>query len=268
MRVIFIEIDSQVFIFYTFCVHINMYTFILLFFCSYTIIAMSKIYPSGQFVHVVHCGLCDTDENVNWFCKTCVKYLCDHCKKMHSKIPSCENHEIGTVGEGRKATKDKTNSLCKDHGEPILYLCKTCDSTELCLKCAGGRHHKHDLESIEDMLEKMRKDFKEDIRSLLASQSELSKAKKALHTHVQKINSDIETSINEIKERHEEITKLKAEFVQSLEAERERSKRQIEESNTTLLKSIADLDAVVQAAETEAAQRSGLALVKFFQEFK
>ena len=228
--------------------------------------AMSKSYPVGQFAHIIQCGLCD-NEDVNWFCKHCVKYLCDDCKKMHAKIPSCENHDIGTVGDG-KVLQDKSSILCKEHGEPMQYLCKSCDSVEVCLKCAGGEHRKHDLENIADVVDAMRKGFSETMKSLAASRSELENAREELKKKEREFHSTIDSARSDIVQRYEEIRKLKDGLIHQLEVERDRGQTQFEKGNTALIKSSSEIDAVMQDAQAETDQLSGLPLVRCIKGLK
>ena len=187
--------------------------------------------------------------------------------RTHLKIPSCENHEICSIGEGKKF-QQKSSPLCKEHGELIQYRCKTCNAKEICIKCAGGGHRKHDLENIDTIVEEIRKEFDVVIQELIASRSEVEKASKELIKRQDKISLNIDCVIQEITQRYEEIRKLKEDFVEKLEAERTQSKCDIAERKKALQKSISDIDTVLNEAQMEADQRSGFGLVKFCQEFK
>ena len=173
---------------------------------------MSKQYPTEQFVRVVKCELCDAQDDVNWFCKNCIKNLCDSCKKMHIKIPSLSSHNIGTVGDGWRVDRN-AKMLCEEHGELIQYKCTTC-SNDICVRCAVDKHRQHELIDMKKEDEEKMVNFRLFLESKTESLARIKETKKSvedrkhkLKTNADKSKQDIITCFDKILEYRETMLK-------------------------------------------------------------
>ena len=225
--------------------------------------AMSKLYPTEQFVLTVKCELCDSQENVNWFCKNCIKNLCDNCKKVHSKIPSLSTHEIITIGEGLRVDRC-AKVLCKTHGELIQYRCETC-SSDACPKCVAASHYKHDLIDMKSEEDKSVEKFK---RFLAVKQNfgvKIRQCRTEIKKTIDKNNSIAAQNIVDINKRFDEIKNTKETFVSAIENQRNTTEKENLDKINMLLILENDLDSKIQHYSSQVSTESGDSLSRLIQ---
>ena len=203
--------------------------------------AMSK--PSQvqlQFPKTRKCGLCDNID-VNWFCKDCVKNICDDCKKIHRKIPSCETHEL-------ELTEQLLDSsfLCEDHKDFTKFICKTCNLLAICHKCVGDQHAKHDIgkliespERLRERLEFLQQYSSSSIATIKCTQSKIKSQKVTFVT-------DAENTIREISTRSSDIQTLEKKLRQKVECEKVHGELEFDETCASLESKASALEEICQ----------------------
>jgi hypothetical protein len=117
------------------------------------------------------------------YCLNCKNYICDKCKSAHEKEKS---HQIILV-------KD-LNSICPKHQKRFFSFCKNCH-INICSHCLE-EHESHNTEQLS---------------KVIIEQKEIEKYKnliKASENHINLIQNIMNTIINELKEKIDNLQKL------------------------------------------------------------
>ena len=229
------------------------------------VMAMSKLYPTEQCVHIVKCELCDTQDDVNWFCKNCIKNLCNTCKKAHSKIPSLSNHEVGTIGDGRRVNRDE-KLLCEAHGELLQYRCLTCSESNvcnICVKCIADQHRSHETVDLEKEAQAKRNKFERYLKQkgheVKSSQWEREENEKRLKTY----DSETDNTILQINKRFDEIKQMKEKMIEKIEKRRTSDHVRVSDNNSVLLARELELQEKIDMYSTTITCQSNALLDEF-----
>ena len=204
--------------------------------------AMSK--PSQvqlQFPRKRKCGLCENIDSVNWFCQDCVKNICDDCKKIHRKIPSCEAHKLEMAEQLLDAS-----FLCEVHKDFTKLICKTCSLLAICHKCVGDQHAKHETGQLIESPEKMKERLDFLLQYSSSSVAKIKCTQSKINSQKTKFVTDIENNIREISERSSEIQKLEKKFRQTLECEKIHGELEYDETRASLESKILTLEGICQ----------------------
>ena len=99
----------------------------------------------------INCDGCDSEFDIQWFCKNCSASLCDECKARHESDRFLGKHKIvpRTGNVIREYDSSKIAEPCPDHpGKDISGYCNDCGAP-CCMSCVAERHRRHDITAIE-----------------------------------------------------------------------------------------------------------------------
>ena len=194
-----------------------------------------------QFPKPRKCGLCENADNVNWFCKDCVKNICDDCKKIHRKIPSCETHKL-------ELTEQLFDSsfLCEEHKDFTKFICKTCNLLAICHKCVGDQHAKHDIEKLIESPERMRERLEFLLQYSSSSVATMKFTQSKIKSQKAKFVIDAEKTIKEISKRSSDIQKLQQKLGEKVYCQKENGKFEFDKTCASLESKASALEEICQ----------------------
>ena len=165
----------------------------------------------------IKCEGCDTEFDINWFCKNCAASLCDACKVRHKTDRFLSRHKIvpRTGQVIREHDSSKVSEPCPDHPtKDISGYCKDCDAP-CCISCIAEKHRRHDVTTIEmkymeceDKLNEMAIDIKkhtltklqlsvEEFQEMLNfSEKKFEDVKKEINKFRQELKNTVDTACN------------------------------------------------------------------------
>ena len=165
---------------------------------------MSSQEPHTQ--ATIKCEGCDTEFDINWFCKNCAASLCDACKVRHETDRFLSRHKIvpRTGQVIREHDSSKVTEPCPDHPtKEISGYCKDCDAP-CCISCIAEKHRRHDVTTIEmkymeceDKLNEMAMDIKK--HTLTQLQSSVEEFQEMLNSNEKKFE-DVKKEINKFRQ--------------------------------------------------------------------
>ena len=108
-----------------------------------------RVVPPAQ--TTIKCAGCDSEFDINWFCKNCSASLCDACKTRHETDRFLGIHKVvprtGSVIRARDSSK--VNERCSGHPDKeITVYCNDCGDP-CCSTCLTEKHRRHDVIAIE-----------------------------------------------------------------------------------------------------------------------
>ena len=177
-----------------------------------------------HFVISTPCSLCDGEEDVNSFCKECHQYLCDRCKRLHSKSPYLQNHHLIPYTEGYKI-KGGHDVVCNDHNERFTVFCKTC-CRHICAKCLTSQEHKgHEYIDIHTYAQNVTDRIQRKITEKISKNDSLSDETKKVGERnkgaMQQCENDIQAVKMNVKALMNEASKIEKEMTDALNKRKE-----------------------------------------------
>ena len=210
----------------------------------------------------LHYELCHTKDGVNWFCKNCVKNMCDHCKKMHPNIPSLRSHTIVTVGEGWVIDRSK-HLLCETHGERLHHRCNSCSGCHICIKCIADQHRTHQTTDLDKEADDIKLRFDDFLNQKREDIKHIENQGKQLEEDIKKYDSDMDGTIREIKQRFEDIKQLKDRMIENIEAKRKQDHARYENHRSVLVAKRSELQTKIAHYAAEINSKSITSLSAF-----
>ncbi|XP_021361916.1 uncharacterized protein LOC110455839 isoform X1 [Mizuhopecten yessoensis] len=170
--------------------------------------------------HVTYtCALCDSPDNVNWYCNDCQQTLCDRCKETHTRGKKSRNDDVVAIGKANRQSDKPVPEVCNLHPGKLCDLyCSDCNEL-LCGMCVSKSHKHHNWKPIEE---------------------EFPTKKQQLKRHITTISSKIQHVKNETSKRH-----------RANEAFKENIDTMRKEVDTQGTKLKAEVDSLVDAVQAE-----------------
>ncbi|XP_033756597.1 uncharacterized protein LOC117339231 [Pecten maximus] len=96
------------------------------------------------------CVLCDSEDNVNWYCNDCQEALCNRCRECHTRGKKTKNDDVVPIEKADRQDDKPVPEVCKLHSGKLcdVYCCE-CDML-LCLQCFSQTHKHHNWKPLED----------------------------------------------------------------------------------------------------------------------
>ncbi|XP_055955952.1 tripartite motif-containing protein 45-like [Patella vulgata] len=95
------------------------------------------------------CNICDKDNQSQFRCKDCDKFLCDSCKNTHDLLVSGLNHYVISLDEDDPDdVKPVRHVICQHHQKKFAVYCSDC-SKVICSKCSKKKHEHHTVISTD-----------------------------------------------------------------------------------------------------------------------
>ncbi|XP_048743470.2 uncharacterized protein LOC125656890 isoform X2 [Ostrea edulis] len=180
---------------------------------------------SKQVAVEVCCDFCESEANVNWFCRDCVNNMCVQCKRTHTKIPLCKNHVILPITENQTAAKGRTtvHFQCTEHAQSCQFQCRTC-SRQICVLCLTTIHKSHDFVALDDYAKSVRQNLYLLLNSKSKEAHTISETLQTLSTHKETYEDWIGRKLTEVDEMFEnlklELEELRSEIHDNVEQRR------------------------------------------------
>ena len=162
------------------------------------------IVPPAQ--STIKCAGCDSEFDINWFCKNCAASLCDICKTRHETDRFLRNHNIvpRTGSVIRTYDSSKVNAQCPEHPDrEISVFCNDCGDP-CCITCIAKKHRRHDVIAIEmkymeceDKLNELVMDIKKN--KIVELQSNIEQLKEKLTSSEMQLG-DMKEKVNKLKQ--------------------------------------------------------------------
>ncbi|OWF49651.1 uncharacterized protein LOC110451436 [Mizuhopecten yessoensis] len=132
----------------------------------------SKLSIRRAQVHVPNtCALCESIQDVNWYCNDCQEALCDKCKDGHQRGKKTRNDDVVPIKEANKLGEAVLPEGCKTHrGKTCDLYCSDCDIV-MCAMCFTEKHKQHTFKKIEEEIDSQ-KQYMQDQLKILKSKSD------------------------------------------------------------------------------------------------
>jgi len=114
------------------------------------------------------CDLCESEENVDYFCVNCDEILCSNCKLIHSKNKKLRNDKIISLSQARRdnIVHKSTTVFCSEHSTvEITLFCLKCDDL-ICTQCLAGKHKGHGVTLVDELRDSKTGELNKIIRNL------------------------------------------------------------------------------------------------------
>ncbi|OWF35672.1 transcription intermediary factor 1-beta-like [Mizuhopecten yessoensis] len=155
------------------------------------------------------CALCDSQDNVNWYCNDCQDALCDRCKAAHTRGRKTRNDIVVSIGDANRQEDKPVPEVCKLHpGELCDMYCCDCD-TLMCLMCFEQTHKQHNWKRFEDEFTARKQRLKEQMASLSAIIAHSENQRSEQHRANQSVIDNLDNNSVEVNFQR---TKIKAEI--------------------------------------------------------
>src|SRR6218665_1013435 len=150
------------------------------------------------------------------YCVDCNQKYCEECRRQHKKFKLTKNHKLIQMNEhdgGQNFMNNPASSVCKVHVQKVLDVyCADCKIV-LCAICFIEEHKNHEGSHVEKLVDSFRKQVGSNAEAIKQYRSkaetkkvELLKAKEDLQNMVEKLECDVATKKDELKqltEKHE-----------------------------------------------------------------
>ena len=174
----------------------------------------------------VTCDNCTT-ATATGYCKDCSKFFCTKCDGIHKQWGPTSNHKLTSLNEVTASVssnpqllapaKQEATLTCSTHHKPLEIFCETCD-TVICLHCTVRIHKDHEYDLVNDSYTKHCQELETCLEPIKEKMEELKEVKSAL--------SETE---GEVRERGEGILKEINEMVEEMIAVLRQSERKLTE---------------------------------------
>uniref|UniRef100_A0A1X7UIV6 RING-type domain-containing protein n=2 Tax=Amphimedon queenslandica TaxID=400682 RepID=A0A1X7UIV6_AMPQE len=195
----------------------------------------------------VTCDNCTT-ANATEYCKDCSKFLCQKCLDVHKIWAPIAHHNLTHLDEVTASVssnspllafaKQEATLTCSTHQKPLEIFCETCD-TVICLHCTVRIHKEHEYDLVNDSYTKHCWELETCLEPVKEKMEELKEVKSAL--------TDTE---EEVRERGEGVLKEIHKMVEEMIAVLRQSERKL----TELAKRVTDAKLKVLSEQMKSAE--------------
>ena len=161
----------------------------------------------------VTCDNCTT-ANATGYCKDCSKFLCTECDGVHKKWGPTSNHKLTSLDEVTASVssnpqllapaKQEATLTCSTHHKPLEIFCETCD-TVICRDCTVRIHKDHEYDLVNDSYIKHCQELETCLEPVKEKMEELKEVKSALTETEGEVRERGEGILKEINEMVEEM---------------------------------------------------------------
>ena len=147
------------------------------------------------------CGGCGENKLLRIYCSDCNFFLCEECVESHRKWKNFSGHHIKEIGNFESSDVQdyaRRGNYCKKHKDEVRFFCIKCQSC-ICRDCAILEHQDHNKISLEQGLEKNKREIEAKMRKVEANGSCLKIMKQFLEKRRFEVNNSIEEATSEVK---------------------------------------------------------------------
>ncbi|OWF51214.1 uncharacterized protein LOC110449478 [Mizuhopecten yessoensis] len=200
-----------------------------------------------------NCEMCESEEEVKWYCIDCQERLCEKCRAHHLKNKKLQNDNIVSIRDARENVEvinQNDHNTCVRHGDKQLdFFCETCDDT-ICQDCLSENHRSHEWNTKERSIKSLKTALSDTIQNFnekLAKYRDVEEKDRTMHEFIIKRLADCKQSINDVATMIcEETMSLRNDYlheinsIESKEKSRYESKHKKYSSETQELKTSID----------------------------
>ncbi|XP_060076278.1 uncharacterized protein LOC132555916 [Ylistrum balloti] len=170
--------------------------------------ASTRVLWRAQEPVIYTCSVCDSEDNVNWFCNDCQEALCDQCKEYHTWWKKSKHDDVVSIGKVNRQIDKPVSEVCKLHpGKLCDGYCCDCDML-VCSICLSQTHKHQDWKHLEDEFTLKKQHMKEHMTTISAKITHFKNDTLMLHRAKKEIVDNIDGMRKEVNSQR---TKLKAE---------------------------------------------------------
>ncbi|KAJ7374762.1 hypothetical protein OS493_005110 [Desmophyllum pertusum] len=196
-----------------------------------------KAYSGQGQEHSPHCGNCDEEKSLKFYCSDCNCFLCEECAGAHRKLKVLNGHHVKEIGNFESSDAQdyaRRTNVCKQHKDEVRFYCEQCVIC-ICRDCAILEHRDHNIVSLDKGLEKKKSEIENKMRAVQTNGSCLRNQKEFLEKRRIRMNNNFVQATEEVhraaKRNIELIRQHEASVTEQLIKQKETF--QAEYSNTT-----------------------------------
>ncbi|XP_067662717.1 E3 ubiquitin-protein ligase TRIM56-like [Haliotis asinina] len=171
---------------------------------NYYILGRQRVYAcrTSKASNCVVCSLKGDSHEATRQCLDCGDKLCETCSTRHNSSTLTATHRVVTLDEIRQGQYDKhllvkEEQICDKHREALNIFCHTC-SEPLCVQCAFSEHKKHQFDTVDEAVNKMRESLKQAMSVVGATSSGIQDPAKTLQAEMDQLNKEEEMFVREV----------------------------------------------------------------------
>ena len=169
--------------------------------------------------------------------------------------------------------KGNNNEICKEHGEPISYLCLDCMINCICPECIiHGTHKNHDVLNIKKAYPLIYKKIQEignniniKVKELYSAQNNIEQKKKDISMLNQKCKIDIKQAFNEIRGL---LDKKEKEIIKNIENTLNDNLNELNNCNNLIQKRLLSMNKLTETINAYLLKKKEINLINFYTENK
>ena len=148
-----------------------------------------------------HCGLCDENKALKFYCIECNSFLCDDCVGVHKKGKIFSGHHVKDIGNFQSCDVQdyaRRANYCTVHIDEMRFYCENCKRC-ICRDCAILEHQDHNKISLDQGLENIKSEIDIKVHEAQKNGSRLRSYKVSLEKRRMKAGGSIEEATKEVK---------------------------------------------------------------------
>ena len=188
------------------------------------------------------------------FCRQCVMFICEECKRQHSIMKVFAGHKISSLDELKEGgtkeivVQEPPLQVCKEHEEPMKIYCFDCNCL-ICRDCTINitDHFGHNHKFIKKAAPEMKKSFLQQLKLLKDAKLSLSRVTKEVQSTQFEVKAQGDAVTNTIKSSFELFSQIIKNREQELLKEVERKVMHKMQSLSSQEKSLSTECALLQS---------------------
>ena len=148
-----------------------------------------------------HCGSCDEEKALKFYCFECNSFLCNDCVGIHKKGKIFSGHHVKDISNFESSDVQdyaRRANYCKTHIKEIRFYCEECQSC-ICIECAILEHQDHNKISLDQGLDNIKSEIDIKVQEAQETRSRLKDYKVSLEERRRKVDDSIEKATKEVK---------------------------------------------------------------------
>ena len=148
-----------------------------------------------------HCGNCEDQKSLKYYCSHCNCFLCEDCFGVHKKGKLFRGHHVKEIGNFESSDVQdyaRRANVCKKHKDEVRFYCEKCKLC-ICRDCAILEHQDHNKMSLEQGLKNNKSEIETKMREVQANGALLKTRRESLEKRRLKANNSIEEAAKEVK---------------------------------------------------------------------
>ncbi|XP_060079438.1 uncharacterized protein LOC132558843 [Ylistrum balloti] len=205
-----------------------------------------------------NCEVCESEEEVKWYCTDCLERLCDKCRTYHLKNTKLQNDNIISIVDAREnievINRNDHNKCVRHGGKQLDFYCETCDEY-ICQDCLSETHRIHQWDTKEHSLKLLKSALSDCVQIFnqkLAKYRDVEEKDKTMHTFIIKRLAECKKSITDAAAMIcEETMNLRDEYLHEIDSVESREMSRYHAKHDKYAHETQDLKTSIHGIETE-----------------